>query len=156
MQEDEARNLPWAISGFLVNLNPWTLPQSSTVERTGHGCSPSGRRHGRPVLLLHYHGALVADRLSPAMAHSVRMFLESADGLGNEREPGGAAWTRHPEKKISLAEIKSVKAIDIPLTNRRQLWLCGKGRALQIITRDDEVLQFGSSDPETLVSFLEK
>lgn len=60
------------------------------------------------------------------------------------------------KKKISLAEIKSVKAIDIPLTNRRQLWLCGKGRALQIITRDDEVLQFGSSDPETLVSFLEK
>ena len=60
------------------------------------------------------------------------------------------------KKKISLAEIKSVKAIDIPLTNRRQLWLCGKGRALQVITRDDEVLQFGSSDPETLVSFLEK
>ena len=60
------------------------------------------------------------------------------------------------KKKISLAEIKSVKAIDIPLTNRRQLWLCGKGRALQIITRDDEVLQLGSSAPETLVSFLEK
>lgn len=60
------------------------------------------------------------------------------------------------KKKISLAEIKSVKAIDIPLTNRRQLWLCGKGRALQIITRDDEVLQLGSSDPETLISFLEK
>ncbi len=59
-------------------------------------------------------------------------------------------------KNISLAEIKSVKAIDIPLTNRRQLWLCGKGRALQIITRDDEVLQLGSSDPETLVSFLKK
>ena len=60
------------------------------------------------------------------------------------------------KKKISLTEIKSVKVIDIPLTNRRQLWLCGKDRALQSITRDDEVLQFGSSDPETLISFLEK
>ncbi len=60
------------------------------------------------------------------------------------------------KKTIPLAEIKSVKAIDVPLTNRRQLWLCGKGRALQIINQDDEVLQLGSSDPETLASFLEK
>ncbi len=81
---------------------------------------------------------------NPLTVSVTRENLEARLGLGILR------------KNISLAEIKSVKVIDIPLTNRRQLWLCGKGRALQIITRDDEVLQLGSSDPERLVSFLEK
>ena len=60
------------------------------------------------------------------------------------------------KKTIPLAEIKSVKPIDVPLGNRKQLWLCMNSRALQIIHHDDEVLQLGSTEPETLASFLEK
>ena len=60
------------------------------------------------------------------------------------------------KKTIPLAEIKSVKAVDIPLGNRKQTWLCMNSRAVQIITHDDEVLQLGSTEPETLASFLEK
>ena len=60
------------------------------------------------------------------------------------------------KKTIPLAEIKSVKPIDVPLGNRKQLWLCMNSRALQIINNDDEVLQLGSTEPETLASFLEK
>ena len=60
------------------------------------------------------------------------------------------------KKTIPLAEIKSIKAIDVPLGNRKQLWLCMNSRALQIINHDDEVLQLGSTEPETLASFLEK
>ena len=60
------------------------------------------------------------------------------------------------KKTISLAEIKSVKSVDVPLANRKQLWLCGKGRALQIINQDDEVLWLGSAEPETLASFIGK
>ena len=36
------------------------------------------------------------------------------------------------KKTIPLAEIKSVKAVDIPLGNRKQLWLCMNSRAVQI------------------------
>ena len=60
------------------------------------------------------------------------------------------------KKTIPLAEIKSVKPIDVPLGNRKQLWLCMNSRALQIIHHDDEVLQLGSTEPETLASFIEK
>ena len=60
------------------------------------------------------------------------------------------------KKTIPLAEIKSVKAVDISLGNRKQTWLCMNSRAVQIITHDDEVLQLGSTEPETLASFLEK
>ena len=60
------------------------------------------------------------------------------------------------KKTIPLAEIKSVKAVDISLGNRKQLWLCLNSRAVQIIHHDDEVLQLGSTEPETLASFLEK
>ena len=60
------------------------------------------------------------------------------------------------KKTIPIAEIKSVKPIDVPLGNRKQLWLCMNSRALQIIHHDDEVLQLGSTEPETLASFLEK
>ena len=60
------------------------------------------------------------------------------------------------KKTIPLAEIKSVKAVDIPLGNRKQLWLCMNSRAVQIIHHDDEVLQLGSTEPETLASFIEK
>ena len=60
------------------------------------------------------------------------------------------------KKTIPLAEIKSVKAVDIPLGNRKQTWLCMNSRALQIIDHDDEVLQLGSTEPETLASFIEK
>jgi len=60
------------------------------------------------------------------------------------------------KKTIPLAEIKSVKAVDIPLSNRKQLWLCMNSRALQVINHDDDVLQLGSTDPETLASFIEK
>ena len=41
------------------------------------------------------------------------------------------------KKTIPLAEIKSVKAVDIPLGNRKQLWLCLNSRAVQIIHHDD-------------------
>ena len=60
------------------------------------------------------------------------------------------------KKTIPLTEIKSVKAVDIPLSNRKQLWLCMNSRALQVINHDDDVLQLGSTDPETLASFIEK
>ena len=60
------------------------------------------------------------------------------------------------KKTIPLAEIKSVKPIDVPLGNRKQLWLCMNGRAVQIINHDDEVLQLGSTEPEALASFIEK
>ncbi len=60
------------------------------------------------------------------------------------------------KKTIPIAEIKSVKPIDVPLGDRKQLWLCMNSRALQIINNDDEVLQLGSTEPETLASFLEK
>ena len=60
------------------------------------------------------------------------------------------------KKTIPLAEIKSVKAVDIPLGNRKQTWLCMNSRAVQIIHHDDEVLQLGSTEPEKLASFLEK
>ena len=60
------------------------------------------------------------------------------------------------KKTIPIAEIKSIKPIDVPLGNRKQLWLCMNSRALQIINHDDEVLQLGSTEPETLASFLEK
>ena len=60
------------------------------------------------------------------------------------------------KKNIPLPEIKSVKAIDVPLGNRKQVWLCGKGRALQIINQDDEVFWLGSAEPEALASFIEK
>ena len=59
------------------------------------------------------------------------------------------------KKTIPLAEIKSVKAVDIPLGNRKQLWLCMNSRAVQIIHHDDEVLQLGSTEPETLASVVE-
>ena len=112
--------------------------------------------HGRPVLLLHHHGALVADHFLLPWPILFECFWNPLTVSVTRENPEARLGLGILKKKISLAEIKSVKAIDIPLTNRRQLWLCGKGRALQIITRDDEVLQFGSSDPETLVSFLEK
>ena len=60
------------------------------------------------------------------------------------------------KKTIPLAEIKSAKPIDVPLGNRKQLWLCMNSRALQIINHDDDVLQLGSTEPETLASFFEK
>ena len=60
------------------------------------------------------------------------------------------------KKTIPLAEIKSVKAIDVPLSSRKNIWLCMNSRALQIINNDDEVLQLGSTEPETLASFIEK
>ncbi len=60
------------------------------------------------------------------------------------------------KKTIPLAEIKSVKAVDIPLGNRKQLWLCMNSRAVQIIHHDDEVLQLGSTEPEKIASFIEK
>ncbi|MEC7777268.1 MAG: hypothetical protein VYC32_14325 [Planctomycetota bacterium] len=60
------------------------------------------------------------------------------------------------KKTIPLAEIKSVKAVDIPLGNRKQLWLCLNSRAVQIIHHDDEVLQLGSTEPEKIASFIEK
>ena len=59
------------------------------------------------------------------------------------------------KKTIPLAEIKSVKAVDISLGNRKQLWLCLNSRAVQIIHHDDEVLQLGSTEPETLASVVE-
>ena len=57
---------------------------------------------------------------------------------------------------IPLAEIKSVKAVDVPLSSRKNIWLCMNSRALQIINHDDDVLWLGSTDPETLASFIEK
>ena len=60
------------------------------------------------------------------------------------------------KKTIPLAEIKSVKAIDVPLSSRKNIWLCMNSRALQIINHDDEVVWLGSTEPETLASFLEK
>tara|TARA_B100000809_G_scaffold207766_1_gene210207 strand:+ start:811 stop:1170 length:360 start_codon:yes stop_codon:yes gene_type:complete len=60
------------------------------------------------------------------------------------------------KKTISLAEIKSVKAVDVPLSSRKNIWICMNSRALQIINHDDEVLQLGSTKPETLASFIEK
>jgi|TARA_B100001146_G_C16044614_1_gene375129 hypothetical protein len=60
------------------------------------------------------------------------------------------------KKTIPLTEIKSIKAIDVPLGNRKQLWLCMNSRALQVINHDDEVLQLGSTEPEALASFIEK
>ena len=60
------------------------------------------------------------------------------------------------KKTIPLAEIKSVKAVDVPLSSRKNIWLCMNSRAVQIIHHDDEVLQLGSTEPETLASFLEK
>ena len=61
------------------------------------------------------------------------------------------------KKTISLAEIKSIKVINVPLRKRRyKIWVCFQGRALEIITRDDAVLWLGSSEPERLASFLEK
>jgi hypothetical protein len=61
------------------------------------------------------------------------------------------------KKTIPLAEIKSIKPIDVPLSKRkRHIWLCFNGRALEIISQDGEVLWLGSSEPETLASFLEK
>ena len=59
------------------------------------------------------------------------------------------------KKTIPLAEIKSVKAVDISLGNRKQIWLCMNSRAVQIIHHDDEVLQLGSTEPETLASVIE-
>ena len=60
------------------------------------------------------------------------------------------------KKTIPLAEIKSIKAVDVPLSSRKNIWLCMNSRALQIISHDDDVLWLGSTDPETLASFLEK
>ena len=60
------------------------------------------------------------------------------------------------KKTIPLAEIKSIKAVDVPLSSRKNIWLCMNSRALQIINHDDDVLWLGSTDPETLASFLEK
>ena len=60
------------------------------------------------------------------------------------------------KKTIPLAEIKSVKAVDVPLSSRKNIWLCMNSRALQIINHDDDVLWLGSTDPETLASFIEK
>ena len=61
------------------------------------------------------------------------------------------------KKTISLAEIKSLKVINVPLRKRRsKIWVCFQGRALEIITRDDAVLWLGSPEPERLASFLEK
>ena len=60
------------------------------------------------------------------------------------------------KKTIPLAEIKSVKAVDVPLSSRKNIWLCFNSRALQIINHDDDVLWLGSTDPETLASFIEK
>ena len=60
------------------------------------------------------------------------------------------------KKTIPLTEIKSIKAIDVPLGNRKQLWLCMNSRALQVFNHDDEVLQLGSTEPEALASFIEK
>ena len=61
------------------------------------------------------------------------------------------------KKTISLAEIKSIKVIDVPLRKRRhKIWACFQGRALEIITQDDAVLWLGSPEPEKLASFLEK
>ena len=60
------------------------------------------------------------------------------------------------KKTIPLAEIKSVKAVDVPLSSRKNIWLCMNSRALQIISHDDDVLWLGSTDPETLASFIEK
>ena len=61
------------------------------------------------------------------------------------------------KKTIPLAEIKSIKVIDVPLRKQRhKIWVCFNGRALEIISQDDEVLWLGSSEPETLASFLKK
>ena len=60
------------------------------------------------------------------------------------------------KKTIPLAEIKSIKAVDVPLSSRKNIWLCMNSRALQIISHDDDVLWLGSTDPETLASFIEK
>ena len=60
------------------------------------------------------------------------------------------------KKTIPLAEIKSIKAVDVPLSSRNNIWLCMNSRALQIISHDDDVLWLGSTDPETLASFIEK
>ena len=60
------------------------------------------------------------------------------------------------KKTIPLAEIKSVKAVDVPLSSRKNIWICMSSRAVQIINHDDDVLQLGSTDPETLASFIEK
>ena len=60
------------------------------------------------------------------------------------------------KKTIPLAEIKSVKVIDVPWHSRKNIWLCFNSRALQIINHDDDVLWLGSTDPETLASFIEK
>ena len=59
------------------------------------------------------------------------------------------------KKTIPLAEIKSIKAIDVPWHSRKNIWVCFNSRALQIINHDDDVFQFGSTDPETLASFIE-
>ena len=60
------------------------------------------------------------------------------------------------KKTIPLAELKSGKAVDVPLSSRKNIWLCMNSRALQIINHDDDVLQLGSTEPETLASFFEK
>ena len=61
------------------------------------------------------------------------------------------------KKTIPLAAIKSIKVIDVPLRKQRhKIWVGFNGRALEIISQDDEVLWLGSSEPETLASFLEK
>ena len=59
------------------------------------------------------------------------------------------------KKTIPLAEIKSVKAIDVPWHSRKNIWLCFNSRALQVINHDDDVFQLGSTDPETLSSVVE-
>ncbi len=61
------------------------------------------------------------------------------------------------KKTIPLAEIKSIKVIDVPLRKQRhKIWVCFNGRALEIISQDDEVLWLGSSEPETLASLIQK
>ena len=59
-------------------------------------------------------------------------------------------------RKDNRFTIKSIKAIDVPWHSRKNIWLCFNSRALQVINHDDDVFQLGSTDPETLASFLEK